>query len=282
MTLNTRLESVVSTVATRLASVVAGAALLCAASAPAMAGSVTEAGETVGLALAAPLPPGWYLVDTASYISRENKPDIEAVVNIPVIAWSTPWTLFGGRVEAYAAFPEDVLNVGGNYSSGFYNDALLVGEAWDFGNGWSFSAFVGGYGPMKANGLASNNWVFNFRPSVAYIANDWTFAVNVIYGILGNNLNAGGLNGPDYLNYDLTAVKTIGNWTIGPVGYGSADTSTPYAGYAQQSQFALGGFVGYGFGPVTWQFYITHDVTETGYTGEDTRAFMRWVVPLKF
>lgn len=256
--------------------------LLFAAGGPALAGSVTEAGETVGLALGVPLPEGWYFLDTASYISRENKPDIEAFVNIPVIAWSTPWMFAGGRVEAYAAFPQDILNVGGHYSSGFYNDALLIGEAWDFGNGWNLSEFVGGYGPMDAGGLATNNWVFNNRTAVTYNANDWNLTAHVIYGVVGKDLRTNLQVTPDYVNYDLTAVKTFGKWTLGPVGYGSSDLSSLGPGYVEQSQFALGGFVGYNFGPVTWQFYITHDLYENGYTGEDTRAFMRWVVPLNF
>jgi outer membrane protein OmpA-like peptidoglycan-associated protein len=263
-----------------LLSAVGFGALLCGLSGPAYAGSVTEAGETVGLALGAPLPPGWYFVDTASYISRNNKPDIEAVVNIPVIAVSTPWQFAGGRIEAYAAFPEDILNVGGNYSSGFYNIAFLVGEAWDFGNGWNFSNFVGGYTPMKANGLATNNWVFNERAAVTYLSNGWDLTAHVIYGKVGTDVVTGKQDTPDYINYDLTAVKTFGKWTIGPVGYGSADLSSLGPGYVEQSQFALGGLVGYDFGPLTFQIYITHDLTETGYTGEDTRAFLRWVVPL--
>jgi hypothetical protein len=90
-----------------------GLTMLCTLSGSALSSSVTEAGETIGLGLGAPLPVGLYFLDASSYISRSNKPDISAFVNIPVVAWSTPWTAFGGRVEAYAAFPEDILNVGG-------------------------------------------------------------------------------------------------------------------------------------------------------------------------
>jgi len=51
-------------------------------------------------------------------------------------------------------------------------------------------------------------------------------------------------------------------------------------GAAKQSQIALGGLVGYDFGPVTAQVYLTHTVTETNYTGYDTRLFARVTVPL--
>ncbi len=45
---------------------VASLAML-AAETPAYAGSVTQPGETIGLGLGAPLPPGWYAVDTIDY-----------------------------------------------------------------------------------------------------------------------------------------------------------------------------------------------------------------------
>jgi hypothetical protein len=264
-----------------LFSTAAAAVMLCTVGGTAQAGSVTEAGETVGLAIGAPLPVGWYFLDTASYISRSGDPHIQAIVNIPVVAWSTPWMAFGGRIEAYTAFPQDALNVGGKYSSGFYNPALLVGEAWDLGNGFNFSNFVGGYAPMDAGGLATNNWVFNERAAVSYLANDWNLTAHLIYGVVGTDVRTGLQDTPDYLNYDLTAVKTLGKWTVGPVGYGSTDTSS-IQGVAAQSQFALGGLIGYNFGPLSFSFYMTHDIYESGYTGEDTRAFLRWVVPLTF
>lgn len=254
--------------------------MLCAVSGAAIAGSVTEQGETLGLGLGSPLPQGVYFLDTSSYISRSNKPDISAIVNIPVFVWSTPWTFFGGRVESYTGFGEDILNVAGHQSTGMYNIPLLVGEAWDLGDGLSFSNFVGGYAPMNAGGLATDNWVFNERSAMTYKLDGWEFTAHVVYGIVSKDIHTNQQDTPDYMNYDLTAVKTIGNWTFGPVAYGSRDLSSLGAGYKKQSQFAMGGLAGYNFGPCKVQLYLTHDVDETGYTGEDTRVFMRWIVPL--
>jgi hypothetical protein len=258
----------------------AAGAVLCAIAGSAVAGSVTEGGETLGLGLGAPLPQGLYFVDTSSYISRSNKPDINAVVNIPVVVWSTPWKLFGGRVEAYSALPEDTLSVGGVQSKGFYNIPLLVGEAWDLGDGLNVSNFIGGYSPMNTGGLATDNWVFNDRAAVTYNVDGWSFTTHTIYGYVGKDIHTGLQDTPDYMNYDLTALKTIGKWSLGPVAYGSRDLSGLGDGYKRQSQFAMGGFVGYNFGRLDWQCYVTHDVDETGYTGEDTRVFMRVIVPL--
>src|SRR6476646_7872373 len=118
-----------------------GAMALSAFSGAAYAGSITQPGETVGYALGAPLPEGVYFATTGSYGSFRNLGDgADALVNIPVIAWSTPWTIFNGRVEAYVAAPEVAIGahlpptiVGGTlvdrslFISAIYNPALLVG-----------------------------------------------------------------------------------------------------------------------------------------------------------
>src|SRR5262249_39844970 len=65
---------------------------LCTA-APALAGSVTQPGETVGLNAGAPLPPGWYAINTVDWGCRNTTPTHTCTgLTIPVVAWSTPWT----------------------------------------------------------------------------------------------------------------------------------------------------------------------------------------------
>jgi hypothetical protein len=44
------------------------------AAAPALAGSVTQPGETVGLNVGAPLPPGWYAINTVDWGCRKHQP----------------------------------------------------------------------------------------------------------------------------------------------------------------------------------------------------------------
>jgi hypothetical protein len=296
-----------------------GAMTLCAASGAAVAGSITQPGELVGLSLATPLPEGVYFVDTGSIGNDRGQYNSLLGVNIPVIAWSTPWTFLGGRVYGYAAVPSvslgahDLGGVPGTslYVSALYNPALLVGEAWDLGNGFSFGTTVGGYAPVS-NALNQDFFTFNVRPSVAWAGDGWALSANVVLGITGTNHTAqgpfgiGGLNNgwktsPNYVNYDLAALKTFDKWTLGVVGFGSADISgvtSPwplYPAYSKQNQFAVGGFVGYNFGPVTLQTYLTHDVISHNYgqfvdnlfTGTtyfekvyDTRFWMRVVVPL--
>lgn len=264
-----------------LLSAVFAATALGAVHQAAQAGPVTEAGELVGLAMGAPLPEGVYFVDTASMVSLGNNYNTTLFVNIPVLAWSTPWRLAGGRVEGYIAVPELYEGVKGSASTaGLYNPALLVGIAWDLGNGFGFSNFVGGYAPMNSPiTRGQNEWVFNERAALSYTANGYDLTAHITYGVTGSSQGAdqGEVQSPDYINYDLTATKTFGKWEVGPVAFGTNDLSQG----SSQHLFELGGLVGYGFGPVTLQTYATHSLSASdNYGSGDTRVFARIVVPL--
>jgi len=259
----------------------------------AFAGSVTQPGETVGIAAGAPLPPGFYFVNTADWGCRDTSPDDTCVgVTIPLGAWSTPWTILGARLQFLVAVPALEAGVrNSNYQASFYNPLLSGQLAWDLGNGWGFSYLLGAYIDVHAD-LAWSSTSINQRFALSYTANGWNLTANVIWGIQLDSTSDRpqispcpapfGLTGcnPNFVNLDLTATKKFGNWEIGPVAFGSWDVSEPIAGYAKQSQFALGGLVGYNFGPVTLQTYVTTTVTESNYGGNDTRVWSRIIIPL--
>ena len=68
--------------------------------ASALAGSVTSPGQTIGSAAGAPAPPGFYFADTADWGCRNTSPQHTCVgINVPILFWSTPWTILGGRLE---------------------------------------------------------------------------------------------------------------------------------------------------------------------------------------
>jgi hypothetical protein len=90
---------------------------------------------------------------------------------------------------------------------------------------------------------------------------------------------------PDYLNIEMTATKQFGKWTLGPIAYFSTDTqnellnpATDFMG--KQSQFAVGGLVGYDWGQLVTQVYVSRDVYQENYGGYDTRVWGRLVIPL--
>jgi Putative MetA-pathway of phenol degradation len=263
----------------RQSTILASACLLSlCATAPALAGSVTQPGETVGVAAGAPLPPGFYFVNTGDWGCRSTTPNTCVGVDIPVIAWSTPWTLLGARVQFLVATP--VVEVGvhnTSYVDGVYNPFIAGQLAWDLGNGFGFSYALGAYFGVHTDvGFDSSS--LNQRFALSYTANGWNLTANAIWGIQFDSLSS--TVNPDFLNIDFTATKKFGKWEIGPVGYYSTDLSSPFVGYLRQSQFALGGLVGYNFGPVILQAYLTTDVYEQNYGGHDTRLWGRVIVPL--
>jgi hypothetical protein len=270
----------------------AGALCLCL-TAPALAGSVTQPGETVGIAAGAPLPPGFYFVNTGDWGCRNTSPNDTCVgVDIPVVAWSTPWQLLGARLQFLVATP--VVEVGvqnSNYHSGVYNPLVSGQLAWDLGNGWGFSYLLGAYFGVNSP-VAFDSTSLNQRFALSYTGNGWNLTANAIWGIQFDSVtncnpafnpafSVGPCSiNPNFLNVDLTATKKFGKWEIGPVGYYSTDLNSPLVGYQKQSQFAVGGLVGYDFGPVILQAYLTTDVYEKNYGGHDTRFWARIIVPL--
>ena len=139
--------------------IAAAGLLLVGSAASAFAGSVTQPGETVGVAAGTPLPQGFYLVDTTDWGCRNTKPEGTCVgVTIPVYAWSTPWTFLGARVQLLAATP--AVDVGVNdtfYKAGWYNPLTSAQLAWDLGNNWGFSYLIGEYWDVNSGTAWSTN-----------------------------------------------------------------------------------------------------------------------------
>ena len=274
----------------------AGLLSLCA-SAPTLAGSVTQPGETVGVAAGAPLPPGFYFVNTLDWGCRSTKPaDTCLGVDIPVIAWSTPWQIFGARLQFLVATPflevgvDSTATTAGLHRSSIYNPLISGQLAWDLGDGFGFSYLLGAYLKVHDD-LAWDSTSINQRFALSYTGGGWNLTANAILGLHTDSVSSRaqispcpdgsgrGCN-PDFLNIDLTATKKFGKWELGPVAFYSTDLNRPIASYAKQSQFAVGGLVGYDFGPVILQAYLTTDVAESNYGGHDTRGWGRVIIPL--
>jgi hypothetical protein len=230
-------------------------------------------------------------VNTGDWGNR-NTVDTSVGVDIPVLAWSTPWTIFGGRVQFLLAGP--VVEVGvhhTDYLRGVYNPLVAGQLAWDLGNNWGFSYLLGAYIDVNSE-VAWSSTSLNQRFALSYTGNQLNLTANVIWGtqfdhVTGNSqlspcpapFAANGCN-PDFLNVDLTATRKFGDWEFGVVAFGSTDLNEPIVGYAKQSQVAVGGLIGKAFGGLILQTYLTTDVYEKNYGGHDTRLWGRVIIPL--
>src|SRR6202008_85899 len=104
-----------------------GALSMCLGISTALAGSVTQPGETVGIAAGAPLSPGLYFTNTADWGCRNTTPASCLGITIPIVTWSTPWTVLGARVQFFSVTPlieTGVQNT--SYNASVFNPALLA------------------------------------------------------------------------------------------------------------------------------------------------------------
>ena len=158
----------------------------------------------------------------------------------------------------------------------FYNPFLASQLAWDLGGGFGVSYMLGVYFPV-GNRMGFDTTSINQRAAVSYTNDGWNLTANGIYGIATDPVSK--TTNPDFFNLDLTATKALGKWSVGPVALASWDVSKPTATYKKQSQFALGGLVGYGFDQLTLQAYLTSTVAQENYGGNDTRGWGRVILP---
>src|SRR5262249_51800514 len=114
--------------------------------------------------------------------------------------------------------------------------------------------------------VAWSDTSLNQRFALSYTGNDWAATANVIWGIHQHSVTDRaqlspcpvavspavpfpGCN-PNFINVDLTVGHSFGKWQVAWVGFYSSDLNAPILGYQKQSQFAMGGLLGYDFGPV--------------------------------
>lgn len=275
----------------KLLKIAAGGALaLSAMTTGAFAGATAQPGETVGLAAGAPLPEGVYFVNTLDWGVIDNKgPDTRLLVDIPVIAWSTPWSIFGGNLQFIAATP--MIHVdgpgGAGDHAGFYNPFLAARIAFDLGGGFGVSYLSGFYfnAGDKDIRVRATTWRQDF--AVSYTADGWNLTANLIWGnTFGtDNCNLCAERTSNGFNLDLTATKTFGKWEVGAVGFGSTEYDIPDAqkrsngGPGKVEQFAVGPLIGYNFGPVILQAYATRTIYSKN-SNDDTRGWARIIIPL--
>jgi hypothetical protein len=180
-----------------------------------------------------------------------------------------------------------------------------VALSWSFGSGWFANA---GFALHIPNGSNYNNTAnpdyLTYEPhaAVTYFADGWNLTANFVYDF--NAASAGhtgafagtplaafgrGYRSGDQAFLDLTTTKKIGNWEIGPVAYFMWQTTPdrPGGGYScstlaattqslvtcgRATDYAIGGLIGYDFGPVALKTFFTDSV----YTRDNVGGLAVW------
>jgi hypothetical protein len=265
-----------------------GALGLSAAATASFAGSELQPGISTGIPLGAPLPEGVFVIQMPNYGYRDSTPGVNVGALVPAwVIWSTPWTFLGGHIMLDTVSPMVNANVHGVFNrGGFVNPFIDAQIKWDLGNGF-FGGFQGGvYIPVDNEltqvGIARNFASFQGIAAISYLKDGWNISATNIFGTgqSGGYISAPGSFGATWYNLDVTATKKFGKFEVGFVGFGSADLDSPVPGYRKQSQIALGGLVGYDFGPVNLQIKLTRDVVESNYGGYDSRIWGNIIIPV--
>jgi hypothetical protein len=221
---------------------------------------------------------------------------LPAIAQAVPLLWVPGWNFLGATygasiVQAFYNF--ETCNAGGGGTCGggapvvgggfvatntFFNPITL---SWNMGGGWfvsgsfNFTAPDGtrAYGPAGATFTPNPDyWTFEPALAISYLGSGWVLSGNFFYDINTQSQGtccASALTGTaqritsgNAFYGDLTALWKIGKWEIGPVGYfevqTTADTGCTVAalcGYYQTA--AAGALVGYDFGPVDLQVWVT-------------------------
>ena len=180
------------------------------------------------------------------------------------------------------------------YTNTFFNPIALswnLGGGWFVGGAFNFTAPTGSRGGGSFANFTPNPDYWTFEPEIAitYIGNNWVASGNFYYDINTASKQTccvpGALNGPpgnaaitsgNALYGDMFALYKIGKWSVGPVGYFEVQTTNDTGGCnpapgvnfcGKYQTAAAGGLVGYDFGPVDLQLWVTDS-----FVGKDTPA----------
>jgi hypothetical protein len=177
-----------------------------------------------------------------------------------------------------------------------------INLSWNLGNGWFVSAGFNFMAPIGSNysNAAGNTpnpdyWTLEPTLAISYLANNWVLSANFFYDINTAStgpcclLGAGSANTYNNGNLfygDFTALYKFGKWEIGPVGYfevqttgdsisgpGGAALCATFCG--NTSNVAVGGLIGYDFGPVDLQLWVT-DIVEAQNAPGGVGAIFIW------
>jgi hypothetical protein len=257
-------------------------------------------GATIGIPAGAAAPPGLYTGLETAYLGFPGSGTgnqakglfLPAIANAVPLVWSTGWNFLGANFSMVAvqawymgfvttSYPGDILNTSGAaYPStvgSFMVDANTfwspINLSWNLGGGWFFGlsfSFVAPDGASYAGTPNPDYWTFEPAAALSYIGPNWVGSVNVYYDI--NSASTGVccagtvVTSGNALYVDAFAAWKFGKWEIGPVAYletqTTADTGPGCPSACGNLQnFALGGLVGYDFGPVDLQVWVTDSVS---------------------
>jgi hypothetical protein len=256
----------------------------------------TKAGILIGASAGVP-PPGIYMfnqeftyqanltgpgVNTA--LGGSTKTGVQAAVDVQGFLFVPGWTFLGATYDAAIVQPFVMASVGSpvnEQSAGMHNTFLVPVElSWKLGDsGLAVKTGLGIYTPdgtvtgaYGTGNAGSPYWTYQPELIVSYLKDGWNLSA-AIYEEFNTRNSVSQYTSGDILHADFTATKTIGKWTFGPVAYYYGQVSNDSCGAGclygtgtllnpqRFNIWAVGGLVGYDFGPANLSVWATQEVS---------------------
>ena len=256
------------------------------------------------MALGAPLPEGVFFVDLEDYGKRDGQAN-RLGVNVPITAWSTPFSFYNTRLEVLAAIPVFTHIDGPTLNRvDLYSQAILFAPR----PRSSATASTPASSPARVARTTSPRPVAgaiaDIRGSLSYVKDGFNATVTANYGgNLGgkttqfNAFGQGVAGFDDNIFIDGTITKKFGKFEIGVVGYYQTDLNGPvreaavrppsvassatisassrWQAFATREIYVRNG--GYGLGQPVNGVWVAAPASTTTY---ETRGYLRVIVPL--
>jgi hypothetical protein len=212
---------------------------------------------------------------------------LHANVDVQGFLFVPGWTFLGATYDAVIVQPWLDVSVGTPVNaqfSGLFNTYLVPGElSWKFGtSGFAFKTGLGIYvptgtktGAFQLGNVGAPYYTFQPEAIFSYIKDGWNLTAAVYEEFNTENNNTHYTSG-NIFHADFTATKTIGKWTLGPVAYyvGQVTNDTcpvscvaiyganqTLANAQRTDVWAVGGLLGYDFGPASLSVWATQEVS---------------------
>lgn len=213
---------------------------------------------------------------------------VQGAVDVVGFLFVPGWTFLGAQYSAVIAPSFEMASFGqpiNAQASGVHNTYFVPVElSWMLGtSGFAVKAGLGIFAPTGTiqglNGLGnvgSAYWTYQPELVVSYLKDGWNLSA-AFYEEFNTANSRDKYTQGDIFHADFTATKTIGKWTFGPVGYYVAQVSDdkcpiitcagtalhPFGTLTNAQRFqlaAVGGLVGYNFGPANLSVWATQEV----------------------
>ena len=195
------------------------------------------------------------------------------------LLWVPGWSFLGATYDVVGVVPFTSTTIGSpiDFAPAGMQNAFLTNElSWKLGDsGFFVKAGLGLYmptgtqqGPAGLSNVGVPWWTFQPNLVFSYVKNGWSLTANIFEEINTKNPLTNYRSG-NILHAEFTGTKAFDKWTLGPVAYYvgqvTDDRSSAYYNGAinvnRYNVWAVGGLVGYDFGPASVNVWALKEVS---------------------